>query len=135
VLWALTSCRKETTDGRGVKTTYSVQDSIIDPFQTVFHGKYQISVQRYFGNTALIEISNYANIKQTNGIPLTVEGQVLGNAITISSQVVKGPTNATVDYIRVNASTGYFSQDSIYLHLSYSDRFDPYYGDLWGVMQ
>ncbi|MBL4593741.1 MAG: hypothetical protein JKX68_08010 [Flavobacteriales bacterium] len=122
-------------NGRGVIMTkiFIVSDSIVDPFQTSFYDSYNIEVSNNSSNPNQIMITNYANLKNTQNIPLTIIAQVSGTSINIASQLILGPSSeATVDYIQVDESSGYYSNDSIYFNLSYSDRYDPYYGDCWG---
>lgn len=136
-LLIILGCKKEMKDGRGVVVidTYSVSDSIVDPFQTSFYSSYDIEISSNSSNPNEVFITNYANIKNTQNVPLTVIAKVSGNVIDIESQLIQGPSGHTVDYIQVNQSFGYFSNDSVYFHISYSDKFDPYHGDCWGKKQ
>jgi hypothetical protein len=44
----------------------------------------------------------------------------------ILNQIIAGPDeNATEDFIEIFESKGYFTNDSIYLELSYIDRLTP----------
>lgn len=129
------SCKKDIEDGRGVtiSDTYLVIDTIVDPFQTVFIDTFEINISYNSSTPNDLLISNYGNIINSQQTPIEVEAQVNGSTLNIPAQLIIGPSNiATTDYIQVNQSIGYYANDSIYFHLSYSDRHDPYYGDCWG---
>jgi hypothetical protein len=122
-LLVLIGCKKDEEDGRGVTTidTYLVNDSVVDPFQTWHFNSYTIKVSNNSANPNEILITNYlGNGKET-------VGQVSGNSITIIGQ----PVNE--DGSQIQQSHGYFSNDSIFIHMSYlASLGDPYYGDCWG---
>lgn len=112
---------------------YSVTDSLTDPFQTTFTSAYAVRLDYGACDSNTLNITNYADIKNSEGQPIVAEITVVGDSIFISNQVIEGPDeNATADFIEIFESKGYFSNDSIYLELSYADRFDPYYGACWG---
>ena len=120
------SCEYETIDHL---TTYTVIDSLGDPFQTVFRDTYDITILRDTCGVYSVLMSNYANVKFSDGSPIQVQGEMIEDTLFFSQQILLGPTTTqTVDKITVSESKAYFRNDSIFLPLLYTDRFDPYYG-------
>lgn len=110
-------------------TTYSVIDSLVDPFQTVYRDTYDISISRDTCGVYSVLMNNYANVQFSDGSQNAVQGEMIGDTLFFSQQILLGPTTTeTVDKITVSESKAYFRNDSIFLPLNYSDRFDPYYG-------
>ena len=80
-----------------------------------------------------ILIKNYGNISNSNG-SLIVRGIARADSIYIPSQIIDtGKDNFSTDYVEISESTGYFKNDSIFITLSYSNRYDPYIGNLFGI--
>ena len=112
--------------------TYSVQDSVHGPFYDMFYDEYLIHIVRDSCDSIGISINNYANITNSLGA-LNVIAQIVGDSVYMPYQIIEGPDqSAKTDYMIIFESTGYFKEDSIFLTLYYMDRFDPYFGHLWG---
>ena len=112
---------------------YVVSDSIIDPFQTIFYSSYKIEIKHNKCMPSEMLISNFGDIKNSLKDPITIVCEISGDSIFIKQQIIEGPdANSTTDFIQVSQSYGYFSNDSIYFSIRFSDRFDPYYGNCWG---
>ena len=112
---------------------YAVSDSITDPFQSTFTNTYAIDLQYGECDPDGMIINNYGDIKNSEGEPIAAAITLLGDSIFIANQIIEGPDeNATTDFIEIFESKVYFSNDSVYIDLSYTDRFDPYFGRCWG---
>ena len=123
------SCEYENEDKVGI---YIVSDSITDPFQTTFFNTYKIEIKRSECNATEMVIYNYSDIKNSQNESISVVCQISGDTIRVANQIIEGPDmDATTDYLKIFQSKGYFSKDSIYMDLSYTDRFDPYFGMCW----
>ena len=123
------SCILLNTDRLG---TYSVQDSVHGPFYDWFNDEYSIDFVRDSCDSTRMSINNYANITNSLG-PLNVIAQIVGDSIYMPYQIIEIPDQDLItDHITIFNSKGHFKKDSIFLTLYYMDRFDPYFGYLWG---
>ena len=112
--------------------TYSVQDSVHGPFFEWFNDDYLINIVRDSCDSMGISINNYANITNSLG-PLNVIAQIVGDSIYLRYQIIEVPDQELItDQMTIFESKGYFKEDSIFLTLYYMDRYDPYFGLLWG---
>jgi hypothetical protein len=112
---------------------YVVSDSITGPFQTTFFNTYEIEIKRGECNATEMVSYNYSDIKNSQNKSISVVCQITGDTLHISNQIIEDPNmDATTDYHEKFQSKGYFSNDSIYINLTYMDRFDPYFGMCWG---
>jgi len=115
--------------------TYFVQDSIKGPFFDIFYDEYIIQIIQDSCDSIQFSINNYANITNSLG-DLNVIAQIIGDSIYFPYQIIEGPDQTAItDYMIIFESTGFFKEDSIFLTLYYMDRFDPYFGHLWGKAQ
>ena len=113
--------------------SYSVQDSIMDFSLTWFFDSYTIFIEREPCNPNGILIKNYGNIVNSDG-SLIIRAIAEEDSIYIPSQIIDtGIETFSTDYIQISESTGYFRNDSIYIFLDYSGRYDPYTGKLFGI--
>ena len=79
-----------------------------------------------------ISINNYADITNSLG-PLNVIAQIVVDSIYMPYQIIEVPDQDLItDHMTIFESKGYFKEDSMFLTLYYMDRFDPYFGLLWG---
>jgi hypothetical protein len=115
--------------------TYTVVDSLVDFSQTVTRDTYDIVIGRDTCGVYNVTLSNYANIKQSDNSKLKVFGYILGDSIYFNNQVILGPDTFSVDKITVSETRGFFRNDSIFLPIYYSDRFDPYFGFMSGSIK
>lgn len=115
--------------------TYTVIDSVVDKNQSVSRDTYDVVVARDTCGIYNVSLSNYAKIKQSDNSILKVHGYLLGDSIYFNSQVILGPDTFNVDKITVSETRGYFRNDSIFLPIEYSDRFDPFYGFMSGAIK
>ncbi len=115
--------------------TYTVADSLVDFSQTVTRDTYDIVIGRDTCGVYNVTLSNYANIKQSDNSKLKVFGYILGDSIYFNNQVILGPDTFSVDKITVSETRGFFRNDSIFLPIYYSDRFDPYFGFMSGSIK
>lgn len=114
-------------------SSYSVQDSIMEFSLSWLFDDYLIEITREDCLPNGILIKNYGNILNSDG-SLIVRGIAIEDSIYIPSQIIDtGKDNFSTDYIEISESTGYFKNDSIFIALSYSNRYDPYIGNLFGI--
>ena len=93
---------------------------------------YLIDIVRDSCDSMGISINNYANITNSLG-PLNVIAQIVGDSIYMPYQIIEVPDQDLItDHMTIFESKGYFKEDSMFLTLYYMDRFDPYFGLLWG---
>ena len=91
-----------------------------------------IDIVRDSCDSMRISINNYANITNSLG-PLNVIAQIVGDSIYMPYQIIEVPDQDLItDHMTIFESKGYFKEDSMFLTLYYMDRFDPYFGLLWG---
>lgn len=109
--------------------TYDMTQEITDPFQSTFTSTSNLEIRQGDCDATSFVIFNYGDIKNSENESISALCTIQGDSIFISNQIIEGPDeNATTDFIEIFESKGYFSNDSIYLELSYIDRFDPYIG-------
>jgi hypothetical protein len=93
---------------------------------------YLIDIVRDSCNSMGISINNYADITNSLG-PLNVIAQIVVDSIYMPYQIIEVPDQDLItDHMTIFESKGYFKEDSMFLTLYYMDRFDPYFGLLWG---
>ena len=93
---------------------------------------YLIDIVRDSCDSMRISINNYANITNSLG-PLNVIAQIVVDSIYMPYQIIEVPDQDLItDHMTIFESKGYFKEDSMFLTLYYMDRFDPYFGLLWG---
>jgi hypothetical protein len=115
--------------------TYTVTDSVVDKNQNVSRDTYDVVVARDTCGVYNVTLSNYAKIKQSDNSILNVSGYLLGDSIYFNTQVLLGPDTFIVDKITVSETRGFFRNDSIFLPLVYTNRFDPFYGFMSGSIK
>ena len=93
---------------------------------------YLIDIVRDSCDSMGISINNYADITNSLG-PLNVIAQIVVDSIYMPYQIIEVPDqDLLTDHMTIFESKGYFKEDSMCLTLYYMDRFDPYFGLLWG---
>ena len=93
---------------------------------------YLIDIVRDSCDSMRISINNYADITNSLG-PLNVIAQIVVDSIYMPYQIIEIPNQDLItDHMTIFESKGYFKEDSMFLTLYYMDRFDPYFGLLWG---
>ena len=93
---------------------------------------YLIDIVRDSCDSMGISINNYADITNSLG-PLNVIAQIVVDSIYMPYQIIEVPDQDLItDHMTIFESKGYFKEDSMFLTLYYMDRFDPYFGLLWG---
>ena len=93
---------------------------------------YLIDIVRDSCDSMGMSINNYANITNSLG-PLNVIAQIVVDSIYMPYQIIEVPDQDLItDHMTIFESKGYFKEDSIFLTLYYMDRYDPYFGLLWG---
>ena len=100
---------------------------------TWFFDSCTIFIEREPCNPNGILIKNYGNIVNSDG-SLIIRAITEEDSIYIPSQIIDtGIETFSTDYMQISESTGYFRNDSIYIFLDYSGRYDPYTGKLFGI--
>ncbi|MDP4933503.1 MAG: hypothetical protein NWR30_02220, partial [Salibacteraceae bacterium] len=112
-----------------------VTDSVVDKNQNVSRDTYDVVVARDTCGVYNVTLSNYAKIKQSDNSILNVSGYLLGDSIYFNTQVLLGPDTFIVDKITVSETRGFFRNDSIFLPIYDSDRFDHYFGFMSGSIK
>ena len=93
---------------------------------------YLIDIVRDSCDSMRISINNYADITNPLG-PLNVIAQIVVDSIYMPYQIIEVPDQDLItDHMTIFESKGYFKEDFMFLTLYYIDRFDPYFGLLWG---
>lgn len=118
------SCQFVNEDLLGI---YSVQDSITGPpTMEWYYDSYDIEISRAECSPYHLIFSNYANNNNSfTKVTYNVDCQIIDNKITISEQEVNG------DIVR--ASSGYFTNDSIYFDIIFENKFgEVFYGKCFG---
>lgn len=117
--------------------TYLVTDSIVLPDLSVARDTYDISFKRDNCGAYNVIFSNYANLRYSDSLEtITISAQIMNDTIYVLPQILNGPTDVFAnDYYSIDYVKGFFRNDSIFLTISYSDRFDPYFGFLSGGLK
>jgi|SRR5690606_13838871 len=124
------SCQYLNKDKIGI---YKIQDSILSPITMKWSkNQYLIELKRencssdQLSNPQNVIISNYANLNHKfDNYSFDVTAQVTNETITIKPQSVLG--------YRINQSTGYFSNDSLYFDIEFeNENGKVFYGSSFG---
>lgn len=128
------TCQYELIDHLG---TYLVTDSLISPDLSIARDTYDITFKRDTCGAFNVIFSNYANLNFSDSVQVVeVSAQIFNDTLYVLPQILNGPTNIFAnDYYSIDYMKGYFRNDSVFLTISYSDRYDPYWGFLIGVLK
>jgi len=115
--------------------TYTVKDSVMGPFSDWYLSEaYEIQVHYDGCKGDRLLIVNYGDLKNDgDNSPIEVGLKAEGDELRIINQAITNTSNNIITDYTISLSTGKLSADSIYFELSYSTRFDPFYGACWGV--